>query len=98
LGEVKYWLENQVPTIKRAHDQERRFSGMKYVFEFWTTSDFESEAIEYLKERKSDISKYEIEWRNGKYINDQASRLRNNTIKNILKQHYFNSPISKALL
>lgn len=97
MDEVKYWLEKQIPVIRGSQKYEQRFSNMTKIFEFWSTSSYTNDALEYLKERKSSISKYQIEWRDGEYVKDQASKLKNKTIIRILNQYYFNNPVSKIL-
>ncbi len=95
--DAKYWLEKQVPTIRAAHNMEGRFQSLKPVFEFWTTSFFDADALAYLEKRKVAISKYRIEWRDGTYVHEQASALQNKTIKKVLDQYYFNHPMIKVV-
>jgi hypothetical protein len=97
LDEVKYWLEKQVPIIRASQKYEQRFNNKDSVFEFWTTGSFEEEALKYLDERKQNINKYEINWRDGEYVLEEAKKLNTNTIAKILKTHYFNQTPSAVL-
>lgn len=97
LEEVKYWLEKQVPIFYNSKKFEQRFANKRKNYEFWTTGIFDDDALNYLKARQEKIKKYEICWRDGKYILNQAKKLETKTVYKTLKKYYVDHTIDKKL-
>jgi len=63
--------------------------------EFWTTSTFAPDAEAHLRERQSQLTKYEISWLDGPAIREMLSRTRESRLREILDEHFFHHPLSE---
>jgi hypothetical protein len=94
-GEIKDWLERRIPTIRAAMDQEARFGGCRFAFEFWTSAAFSEAAIALLNDAKARTRKYKIGWRDGAGVKEYAREAASPGIRKILDEHYFAHPLAK---
>lgn len=93
--EIELWLTKKIPIIRSALLEENRFKNVKISFEYWTSGDFSTDAIQLLKQKSSEINKYKILWKNGKDILDYARKIKSGTMIDTLNQHYMKHPLSK---
>lgn len=87
--EVEKWITKKIPLIKKwlnSHDSYRKY--LRIEFEYWVTTQFDTEAFKYLNEKKSEIKKYGINWKNGTDVKEYIKNLEKR-IKDIFNEHYF---------
>jgi hypothetical protein len=97
LEDVKYWLEKQVPIFYGSKKHEQRFANKRKVYEIWTMGSYDDEALTYLEERKKAIKKYDIFWRDGKYVLTQSKKLETKTVYKTLKKYYMDHTVDNKL-
>ena len=93
--EIELWLTKKIPIIRSALLEENRFKNINMSFEYWTSGEFSTGAIQLLKQRSSEIKKYRILWKNGMDILAYAREIKSGTMINTLNQHYTKHPLSK---
>lgn len=86
LDEVISWCSQKIPTI---YNWIRSFEYDKEViFEFWSTSGFDSDAEEFLKNIKSNVKKYKIDFLNEKQILERAQKSKAHKIIDIMREYF----------
>lgn len=95
IDDIDLWLSKKIPIIRDALMQEERFKNTTMFFEYWTSGEFSSEAIELLKKKSNETKKYKIRWKNGSDILNYAREIKSNTMVDTLSQHYLKHPLSK---
>jgi len=92
--EVKRWLQEKVPTIYAGLKSRNQSSNSSFRFEFWTCGDFDADAIAELEAAKANTRRYQIDWKNGRMVQQYVSDLAAPGIRKILDEHYFAHPIA----
>lgn len=83
---VENWLSNKVSFIYKAI---REYNNDKeIIFEFWSTSGFTEDAIEFLKKKQQDLKKYKIEFYSEKEILEKAKKSKANKIVEIMREYF----------
>jgi hypothetical protein len=93
--EVEKWVEKRIPVIHKWLLSQPRFSTSPYSFEFWTTSEFSSDANKYLKKVSQKTKKYKIVWKNGKEVLEYLKAIKAKPLVQTLNEHYLKHPFSK---
>lgn len=91
--EIKKWLE-RVGRIYRYYRAQGRFQGCQFGFEFWTTGQFEKDALLLLMKEKKRRVKITLNWRDGPQVREYAKKANNKSILDTLDQHYFKHPLA----
>jgi hypothetical protein len=91
---IKDWLERRIPRIRGWVVGERRFSGCKLLFEFWTTGTFAPEAIERLTQASQGTKKYAVAWKDGPAVFDYVRSIRSKRLVDVMKEQYMRHPLS----
>ena len=86
--DVETWVTQKICHIYKALKQEQRFQNANISFEFWTTSDFEPEALTYLKDVSVKTTKYGIRWKEKKAILDYSKTKNLSQMRALIKEHY----------
>lgn len=86
--EVEKWLQTKVPTIRASMEFDRFYQTKEVIFQFRTTSTFSSEALAYLKNKKSEIKKFQFDWEDGSGVLAYAKNLEDNYAMKILREQY----------
>jgi hypothetical protein len=94
VPEVKDWLERQVPRIRKYFLSQDYFKKLPMTFEFWIAGKFTPAALEYLKARKQQVTKYAIEWKDGKDLSEYVGLRKESHVAKILNEQYFRHPLS----
>lgn len=94
FDEVDLWLSRKVPLIRDSLLQEERFKNSTMIFEYWTSGEFSSKAIDLLKKKKNETKKYGIHWKNGREVLKYARKIKSTTMVDTLNQHYSKHPLS----
>lgn len=86
--EVKKWLTENIPVIRKWILSQDDYKRKKLVFELWSTSGFASDALELLKKHAKSVKLYDIKYFNG---SDIAKKFESSEYKKIydLLMHYF---------
>lgn len=86
LEEVQKWVTLKIPTV---YDWVRSFEYDKEViFEFWSTAGFDIDAEEFLKDKKSRLKKYQIDFLNEKQIIERAQKSKAHKITDIMREYF----------
>ena len=65
VDEARHWSEKQIPRVREWAAANPGFTHHEQSFEFWTTSGFTAEAIDYLASRWVNTRKFKVHWRSG---------------------------------
>lgn len=83
---VENWLSTKVSFIYNAI-REYNFD-KEIVFEFWSTSGFTKDAIQFLQDKQSNLKKYKIEFYSEKEILNKARKSKANKIVEIMREYF----------
>lgn len=84
---VEEWLSKKVSRIFKNHHQYN-YDNKRCVFEFWSVSGFTEEAISFLKEKKENTKKYDIEFYSEKEIMQKAKDSKAKKISDIMRDYF----------
>lgn len=83
---IDNWLSNKVSFMYKSI-REYNFD-KEIVFEFWSTSGFTDEAIEFLNDKQKNLKKYRIEFYGEKEILEKARQSKANKIVEIMREYF----------
>lgn len=98
LGEIKDWITRQIPRIKAALLQNRDGRTPDLVFEFWTTSSFSPEALEFLETAARRTKAYGIKWFDRTQLPTFAEKAGDTYLPKILNDFFLRNSTSARLL
>ena len=93
LKEVENWLD-KLPVMQDYVASRAELRGRNQKYAFWTTGEFDADALTMLKQEKEKRTKRPISWRDGKDIRDAVASLRLKTIGDALDEHFLRHPLS----
>ena len=93
-SEIEKWLERVAVILRYCRAQER-FQGYQFGFEFWTTGQFEKDAVQLLEKEQRKRVKTTLCWRDGQQVQEYAKESNNQSILKTLNEHYFRHPVAK---
>ena len=88
MEEVKTWLTEKVPVIRKWVLDQPSISDKELVFEFWSTGGFNDEAISFLTKRKENTSKYKIDFFNLDEMIEKSKEIKSKKFTEILREYY----------
>tara|TARA_R110002096_G_scaffold426827_1_gene637053 strand:+ start:105 stop:1559 length:1455 start_codon:yes stop_codon:yes gene_type:complete len=88
LEEVKTWLTEKVPVIRKWILDQPSISDKELVFEFWSTGGFTEEAIDFLTKRRNNTNKYKIEFLNLDDMVEKSKEIKSKKFTEILREYY----------
>ena len=95
--EISEWLKDTIPFVRKTLLQkDPQNNGKKFLFNFWTTSDFDEKAIKLLT-TVTFKNNVEIHWKNGKDILKLAKEKKLHGIIKTLNEYYFKNFLDKML-
>lgn len=95
LAEVKKWYLKRAPLIAETLRQIPQYKDKQFRFELWSTGFFHPAALNWLREQETKYDGYTLLWRDGIAVKKYSKKVKSRSISNILKQHYFNHPLTK---
>lgn len=93
--EVEEWLDKKVPRIRKYFLSQDYFKNHAMKFEFWITGQFTPRAIDYLRARKQQITKYQLDWKDGAAVREYVHSVKDSYAAKILDEQYFRHPLSR---
>ncbi|UVD80092.1 hypothetical protein NWE55_02020 [Myroides albus] len=84
---VEERFSKKVSKIFKNHHQNN-YDNKRCVFEFWSVSGFTEQALSFLKEKKGNTKKYDIEFYSEKEIMQKAKDSRAKKITNIMRDYF----------
>lgn len=96
-AEVRKWYEKKISRIVEILRSEPYYSERILRFEMWTNGLFHPKALAWLKDKKTEFEDegYSVGWRDGVAVKRYCNKVRDKAIQNILREHYFNHPLTK---
>jgi hypothetical protein len=91
---VKEWLEVKVPRIITWLRRREDYASVPCEFEYWTTGEFEPDAVAYLSQQQQRIKKYTINWKGGKDVVQYARTMNESRIVETLQEQFFRHPLA----
>jgi len=92
---VDKWLKTRIPRIQGWAQQQERFQGCKFYYEYWTCGTFSPEALVKLQEASDRTTRYQIGWKDGPEVRKYAARLRPKAVLQMLDDHFFSHPVAR---
>jgi len=96
-AEVRKWYEKKILRIVEILRSDPYYSERRLRFEMWTNGLFHPTALAWLDSRKTEFEDegYSVGWRDGVAVKKYSKKVRDKAIQNILREHYFNHPLTK---
>jgi hypothetical protein len=88
LDEVRHWSETRIPRIRKWLASNSALAQHERAFEFWTSSAFSPEAIDYLQLRWSNTRKFTVRWRSGPEVSDFVDKHAAASVSRTLREFY----------
>ena len=93
LEEVEKWLKC-IPIYRGYLRANRQFQEMKISYELWTTGSYDDDALEKLNYEKQRRSVSEIAWYDGETVYEIATRAKESSISDTLRNHILKNPLA----
>lgn len=87
LTTIERW-EKMIKIIRNWIDEIQDYRHREQYFEFWTTSSFKPEAIEYIEKMKTSTKKYKVNYKAYPELVTMVKNEKLNSIYDLLKEHY----------
>ncbi len=87
-AEVEKWTNDKIPVIYSWAKEVNTNVNKTIVFEFWSTSGFSEEALEFLKLKASSTKRYSIEFYGEKEILEKARKSNAQKLIDILREYF----------
>lgn len=91
-GDLEKWFA-KINIIKNWANLHPEHSLAHICFEYWVSSGFTDNALSMLNNRKAEIRKYSIDWRDGKSVIGLAHSLKLTSLVKLLREHYVKGAI-----
>lgn len=95
LEEAQHWLTDRVPLIHSILSHESRYDQREFHFELWSNGPFHASAATWLATQSKQLPGCTVDWKDGVLLKAYANKAKSNSIRGILKDHYFLHPLSK---
>ncbi|MFC6199207.1 hypothetical protein [Ponticaulis profundi] len=95
LSEVQHWLDDRVPLILAILSNDQRYAERRFHFEFWSNGPFHPDAGAWLDTQTKAREGYSVDWKDGELLRTYSRNAKSNSIRDILKDHYFLHPLAK---
>lgn len=95
-SEVKEWLSNIYQIRQELISTNQANINKKFIFNFWTSSDFTAEALSLLENTK-DKAQFEIRWKNGENLKNSIKEKGLKGAEKMLKDYFFKNYLNKQL-
>jgi hypothetical protein len=93
--DVDKWINKTIPTVRSSIIENSKWSGYDLHFEFWTTGNFTNESKIKLENAKK-TKKYTVSYKESEDILILAKSTKDKSLINVIKQHFFNHPMTTA--
>ena len=90
LDIIEKWVTDKIPIIYKSLNSIE--NSRDIIFEFWSTSGFTAESIEYLESRRSTTAKYRIEYYSEKEMMEKARKSKAKKIIDIMRAYFIKKP------
>ena len=96
-AEIRKWYEEKIPRIVNILRSQPYYSERILRFEMWTNGLFHPAAETWLKDQKTKFvdEGYSVGWKDGVAVKRYSNKVKDKAIQNILREHYFNHPLTK---
>lgn len=91
--EVEKWIKETIPKTREWFLEQDHFRNVKHRFEFWTTGVLTERTSAFLTRAKSNIRKYEIDWRDGAKVLEYVQTVHAGKLVDVLRENYLNHPL-----
>lgn len=85
---VEKWTNTKLPAFKKWLNKQETLRDKPVEFEFWTTSNFDKDALEHLTHFQSRSTKTKISFLQSKEIRDYAKRMKNKKLKEAVEDFF----------
>ena len=94
LEEVEHWL-SKLPIMRDYVASRADLRECKQTYAFWTTGEFQPDAIAKLTYEQQQRTKRPIEWKDGEAVRKIAAELNLGSIRDALREHFVKHPVAK---
>ncbi|WP_188731857.1 hypothetical protein [Pseudoalteromonas gelatinilytica] len=92
--DVKYWLSEQIPIFRAFALVHPDWRDRDLVFEFWTSSMFDDEAITKLNKAQQNTKQYKIVYRDYRDVSRKIRDSKNKALIKTFGDHFVNHPLN----
>ncbi|WP_428740006.1 hypothetical protein [Sulfurimonas sp.] len=86
--EIEKWLGKNIPIIRKWLLAQEAYSDKSLVFEYWSTGGFSDDALSTLNDRKSNTTKYSIEYYDLDQIIKKSKKAKSKKFTEIIRDYY----------
>lgn len=94
VQDVDYWLREQVPIFREHALAHPDWKNLEMIFEFWTSSKFEAEALEKLKLVQNNTKKYKIVFKDFSEVSSLIHQTGNKALNKTFSDHFTSNPLN----
>lgn len=87
-AEIKIWLEEKVPVIRKWILDTGAYSDKKIEFQFWSTGGFTTDTMTLLDKRKQNKNKYILEYFDLNKMLEKSKEMNSKKFTEILREYY----------
>lgn len=95
--DVRKWYGDRVPLIHSILNTPYKHVQRPFHFEIWTNGVFAASALKWLRQQPSKCGGYTIGWKDGTALKQYADKATNSSLRAMLNEHYFRSPMKAAM-
>jgi hypothetical protein len=92
--EIKKWVDDRIPLIRKCLIQQEHLKDRELNFEYWTTGQFDDEALKFLQSTKESLRKYNISWKSGDGVLLYSQSAKSKSMSTFLKDHFLRHPLN----
>lgn len=94
ITDVEHWVNDRIPLIRGCLLKLEQFKNRELHFEYWTTGEFDEDAVTLLKSKKTALRKYTIDWKDGKKVLEYGKSAKSKAMTDFLKEHFLKHPLN----
>lgn len=93
--DIKKWYQDRVPLIFSILSNGGKHTKEPIRFELWSNGRFVNSGLSWLKQQKTNLGNYTVDWKDGEKLRTYASKAKNAKLRNMLNEHYFRNAIKR---
>ena len=94
-AELKTWINEKVPKVRRALIHESRHQGCRFSFEFWTAGSYSSEAKALADTVSEQVNKYDMVFHDGPAVRQRIRDANATGLVKVFDDNYAKHPLTR---
>lgn len=85
---INKWIDFKIPAFKTWLDKQETYKKKELVFEFWSTSGFNADALDRLERYSKSVKKYKVTYFQAREMREKARLMNNKKFKEALDNYF----------